>query len=218
MSIFFSQRVKHKIRTGEMHETQRNLLLMKGIVDNPVIQPKLYPSTDDDALTSQYKTHRYICVAPASLWFTKQFPAHKWLEFLKEVPADLYVYLLGSPADKKLCEEIISLSGHQNILNLAGKMKLLETASLMRDAAMNFVNDSAPMHLSSSVNAPTTAVFCSTITAFGFGPLSDDACVVETDVELDCRPCGLHGLAACPEKHFNCANTIDKEKLLDRIR
>jgi ADP-heptose:LPS heptosyltransferase len=43
----------------------------------------------------------------------------------------------------------------------------------MKDAAMNYVNDSAPMHFASAVNAPVTAVYCSTIPAFGFGPLSD---------------------------------------------
>ena len=83
---------------------------------------------------------------------------------------------------------------------------------------LNFVNDSAPMHLASSVNAPVTAIFCSTVTSFGFGPLSDNSVVLETDEKLDCRPCGLHGLRECPEKHFKCAISIEKEKLLERVR
>ena len=217
-SVFFSLRVKHKIREGEYHETERNLKLIEHLVKEPLKKPRLYPSSQDDALTSQYKTHQYICVAPASLWFTKQYPADKWVEFIKELPSDLYVYFLGSPSDFDLCAGIIKDSGHQNALNLAGKLKLLETTSLQRDARMNFVNDSAPMHLASSVNAPVTAIFCSTVTSFGFGPLSDDSVVLETDEKLDCRPCGLHGLRECPEKHFKCAISINKEKLLERAR
>lgn len=217
-SIFFSRRVKHRIKEGEYHETERNLLLIRHLVEQRINRPVLYPSKQDDALTSQYKTHRYICVAPASLWQTKQFPADKWVEFLKAVPEDLYVYHLGSTADEKLCDEIIQESAHKNSMNLAGKLKLLETASLQRDALMNFVNDSAPMHLASAVNAPVTAIFCSTIIAFGFGPLSDDSAVVETKKQLDCRPCGLHGLRECPEKHFDCAYTINKKDLLKRIQ
>ncbi len=85
-SIFFSRRVKHRIKEGEYHETERNLLLIKHLVEQTENRPVLYPSKQDDALTSQYKTHRYICVAPASLWQTKQFPADKWVEFLKAVP------------------------------------------------------------------------------------------------------------------------------------
>ena len=84
----------------------------------------------------------------------------------------------------------------------------------MTNATMNYVNDSAPMHMASAMNAPTTAIFCSTIPDFGFGPLSDQARIVETDENLECRPCGLHGFKKCPEGHFKCANTIDTESLL----
>lgn len=217
-SIFFSKRLKHKIREGEFHETERNLLLIQNLVQETEKRPVLYPSKQDDALTSQYKTHKYICVAPASLWHTKQYPADKWVEFLQQLPDDLYVYFLGSPADHALCEDIIKRSSHNNSMNLAGKLKLLETASLQRDALMNFVNDSAPMHLASAVNAPVTAIFCSTVPAFGFGPLSTDSVVLETEEKLDCRPCGLHGLRECPEKHFDCAYTIKTERLLKRVQ
>ncbi len=216
-SLFFGRRVKHLIGSG-MHETLRNLMLISHLTDQHRERPMLYPSVQDDARTSQYKTHRYICVAPASLWHTKQYPAIKWIEFLGSVPGDVYVYFLGSDADRALCDEIIAGSGLPHTLNLAGKLSLLETASLQRDAAMNFVNDSAPMHLASSVNAPVTAVFCSTIPKFGFGPLSENSYIVETDRQLSCRPCGLHGRKECPEGHFDCAMTIDVEKLLERIK
>jgi ADP-heptose:LPS heptosyltransferase len=73
---------------------------------------------------------------------------------------------------------------------------------------MNYVNDSAPMHLCSATNAPVTAVYCSTVPAFGFGPLSNQNKIAQINELLPCRPCGLHGYNKCPEKHFNCANNI----------
>jgi heptosyltransferase-2 len=218
LSLFFSRRVKHKIKAGDAHETERNISLIKHLVEDPNNKPRLYPSAHDDALSSQYKSHKYICVAPASLWFTKQYPAGKWVDFIKKLPDELYVYFLGSSSDRDLCAEIIRESAHNNSLNLSGKLKLLETTSLMRDATMNFVNDSAPMHLASSVNARLTVVYCSTVLSFGFGPLSEDSTIVETDEILKCRPCGLHGKKACPEKHFDCANTIKTEHLLNRLQ
>jgi heptosyltransferase-2 len=216
-SLFFTKRVKHNIRKGRVHEVERNLNLIRHLCNKLVARPYLYPSNRDDAVTSQYKTNKYICIAPASLWYTKQYPHEKWVDFVKALPENLYVYLLGSASDHSLCESIIRDADRPNILNLAGKLKLLETASLQRDAAMNFVNDSAPMHLASAVNAPVTAVFCSTIPDFGFGPLSEDSDIVETEEKLDCRPCGLHGLTACPEKHFKCALNIKTERLISRI-
>ncbi|HEX4850775.1 MAG TPA: glycosyltransferase family 9 protein, partial [Puia sp.] len=60
-------------------------------------------------------------------------------------------------------------------------------------------------------------VYCSTIPAFGFGPLSDERFIVEIEGPLYCRPCGLHGYRACPEKHFDCAYKIRDEQLLQTL-
>ncbi len=127
------------------------------------------------------------------------------------------IYLLGSGADEKLCSGIIKSASHKNAQNLAGKLTLLQTAALMKDASMNFVNDSAPQHLGSAMNAPITAIFCSTVSEFGFGPMSDNSVIIETKEKLDCRPCGLHGLKSCPEKHFKCATSIKTGQLLERL-
>ena len=74
---------------------------------------------------------------------------------------------------------------------------------------MNYVNDSAPLHIASAMNAPVTAYFCSTLPSFGFGPLSDNANVIQTKQTLECRPCGLHGKRKCPQQHFNCGHQIE---------
>jgi heptosyltransferase-2 len=103
------------------------------------------------------------------------------------------------------------------IINLAGKLSLLESAALMKEAQMNFTNDSAPLHLASAVNAPVTVVYCSTTPDFGFGPLSDNSVIVQIQEDLSCRPCGLHGRTSCPEVHFKCAVDINLEALRARI-
>jgi len=216
-SFLFNKRVKHTIRKGNRHETERNLELVKTITDDTAFQVKLYPSQHDYAKMSQYKTVKYISISPASLWFTKQYPKEKWIEFINEIDKELRIYFLGSKNDYEICEEIIKISRHTNSLNLSGKLSFLESAALMKDAKMNYMNDSAPMHLASAVNARVTAIYCSTVPSFGFGPLSDDSVVVETNEKLDCKPCGLHGLKKCPEKHFKCALTINTSDLLERL-
>ncbi|MCD4791470.1 MAG: glycosyltransferase family 9 protein [Bacteroidales bacterium] len=216
-SFLFNKRVKHTIRKGNRHETERNLDLVRTITDDTAFPVKLYPSQRDYAKMSQYKTVKYISISPASLWFTKQYPKEKWIEFINEIDKELRIYFLGSKNDYEICEEIIKISRHTNSLNLSGKLSFLESAALMKDAKMNYMNDSAPMHLASAVNARVTAIYCSTVPSFGFGPLSDDSVVVETNEKLDCKPCGLHGLKKCPEKHFKCALTINTSDLLERL-
>ncbi|MEJ2594938.1 MAG: glycosyltransferase family 9 protein, partial [bacterium] len=158
---------------------------------------------------------------PGSLWFTKQYPEEKWNEFIDKVinlHPDMYIYLLGSSNEKGLCDRIFQRSAKQeNLLNLAGKFTLLESAALMRDARMNYVTDSAPMHLASSVNAPTTAVYCSTVPEFGFGPLSKKSFIIQAQEDIPCKPCGLHGFRKCPKKHFDCAYKIRVEQLVETL-
>ena len=219
LSWFFSRRVPHYISQSVkgQHEADRNLSLLGPVFSNAERQLKLYPTKEDLAHTSALKPSPYICIAPASLWFTKQLPEALWVEFVKKVPQHIHVYLLGSAADKNLCRRIIEDAGHPNAMELAGRLSLLESAALMRDALMNYVNDSAPLHLCSAVNAKTTAIFCSTVPNFGFGPLSDDAAVVETSEPLSCRPCGLHGHKSCPQKHFICGNSINTNLMINRL-
>jgi heptosyltransferase-2 len=166
---------------------------------------------------ARWKQGTYYTISPASLWFTKQYPEEKWVELINTIPFETPVYLLGSKSDNELCQSIIQKSVNKVCVDLSGKLTFLESAALMKGARMNFTNDSAPMHLASAVNAPVTAIYCSTTPDFGFGPLSDHRAVVEVPAKLDCRPCGLHGYRACPEKHFRCANNIPVALLRERL-
>ncbi|MGJ8661349.1 MAG: glycosyltransferase family 9 protein, partial [Bacteroidota bacterium] len=205
MSFLYSKSYAHEIGNGE-HEVDRNLSLLKSLNINSLIRrPSLFPSTVDEEKVLSYKSNPYFCIAPASVWATKQLPKAKWIELIQKLSKSGQVYVLGSPDDKDFCQDIINDSGITAI-NLAGNLSLLQSAALMRDAERSFVNDSGPLHLASSVNAKVTAFFCSTIPAFGFGPLSDDSKVLEESKNLDCRPCGLHGYKVCPKGHFKCGD------------
>lgn len=210
LSFLFSKRIPHIV--GNRHETERNQDLIAAFTDDRPAKPRLYPTQADEENVKPYKTSPYITVSPASVWFTKQYPKEKWLSFLQHLPQANPVYLLGAPNDQALCEQL--KAAHPNAVNLSGTLSFLQSAALMKDAAMNYVNDSAPLHFASAVNAPVTAVYCSTVPAFGFGPLSDDRHIVEIRQPLDCRPCGLHGYKACPRGHFNCAYKIEDAQLL----
>lgn len=216
LSFFFTKKIKHRIGNSEtnVHEIDRNYDLISSLTSLKRANVKLYPSQNDFLFVEKYKKEKYTCIAPASVWFTKQFPKDKWAELINASNNNTICYLLGSSNDAELCDNIAKLCPTKKVINLSGKLSLLQTAALMRDAAMNYVNDSAPIHLASAVDANTTAVFCSTIPAFGFGPLAEHSKVVETKELLSCRPCGLHGLKACPEGHFKCAYNIKIEQLI----
>jgi len=213
-SFTFTHRIQHDLESN-LHEIDRNQKLIEFMTDENRELPKLYPSEKNFEKIRVFQQGRYVCVAPTSVWFTKQLPADQWINFLNSISDQVeQVYLLGAPADQFLCENIKTQTQHKQVVNLAGQLSFLESAALMKGAWMNYVNDSAPMHIASAMNAPVAAVFCSTVPSFGFGPLSENAHVIQTAEKLACRPCGLHGYKTCPQGHFKCATTISIQSMV----
>lgn len=216
-SFCYNKKIKHYIEapgtSHPIHETARNQQLITDITDDRPALPALYPTPAAYAEIAPLQQQAYICMAPASVWFTKQFPEDKWVSLIDYIGTTYPVYLIGGPGDQSLANNIIRQCKHDRVISLCGKLDYLASAALMQGAEMNYVNDSAPLHFATAMHAPVTAIFCSTVPAFGFGPLRDNGRVVETTIPLSCRPCGLHGHRACPEGHFACAYTITNEQL-----
>jgi ADP-heptose:LPS heptosyltransferase len=226
MSMFYTHKVNHliphKSEGGVWHEVQRNLQLLQKadpnlkIVDNSKIYKPELPLTEKNfAKVAPHIEGDYFVIAPASVWFTKAWSEHKYRELTIELAKLGKVLFIGAPTDKELCDRI--RLDIPNTENLCGGLNLLDSAALMKKAKRVFVNDSAPLHLASCVNAKTTAIFCSTVPEFGYTPLADDSVVVDVGNALTCRPCGLHGYKSCPLGHFKCAEDIEIKKVLSTI-
>ncbi len=227
LSMFYTNKVNHQIphmQNGHLwHEVQRNLELLK------ILKPELIISNDSkkykpevpiqqkhlDKISEYEKVESYFVMAPASVWFTKAWSEHKYRELTERLATMGVVYLIGGPTDFDLCERIRKDIPHT--VNLCGKLGLLDSAALMKNARRVFVNDSAPLHLASAVNAKTTAIFCSTVKEFGYFTLADDSVIIDSPEKLSCRPCGLHGHKSCPQMHFNCSEKIQIETVVNTI-
>ena len=207
LSFFFSKRYSHEMKPN-WHEVDRNLCLISDLVAAPIRRPQLFPSKEDLNSVQIYQDVPYYCLAPTSVWFTKQAPLEIWFKLIDKLAAtNAQIYLLGAPSDRAYLDEIVKNTRSTQVINLAGQLPLLQSAALMAGAKHNYVNDSGPLHLASATNAPVSAFFCSTVPEFGFGPLSDYSEMIEVK-DLDCRPCGIHGHRACPKGHFKCGKDL----------
>lgn len=226
LSFFYTHKVNHLIPhksiSGNWHEVQRNLQLLQKaeptlkIEDNSKIyKPELPLQQKHLDKVAPHTSGDYFVVAPASVWFTKAWSEHKYRELTQELAKLGRVIFIGAPTDKDLCDRI--RKDIPQTENLCGQLNLIDSAALMQKAKRVFVNDSAPLHLASCVNAKTTAIFCSTVPEFGYTPLADDSVVVDVGNTLSCRPCGLHGYKACPLGHFKCAEDIAIQQVLATI-
>jgi heptosyltransferase II len=215
LAFFFTRRVPHVIGDGR-HEVDRLGALVEHLTNKERPYPRLYPGAEERADVSRRlgaANHQpYVCMAPASVWYTKQWPEERWVDLLRLVGRDHRVFLIGSPGDRGLAERIAAAAGQGEVV--AGELSLLATAALLQGATMTYANDSAPLHMAGAVGAPVTAIFCSTVPAFGFGPLLASGRVAQTNEALSCRPCGLHGHRACPRGHFRCAGSISAAQVV----
>lgn len=205
-SFLFTHQATHQFKKG-IHEIHRYHSLAKNITKfSEAFLPKLYP---DESLNVKIPLSKnYVCFFPGSIWATKQLPPSKWIELSNKISSATDIYLCGSASEKSLCEYIKAKSGRENIYNYAGQFSLSELLSVIKQSKRVYCNDSAPLHIASALNVPATAFFCSTVTDFGFYPLSSKSEVIEVK-DLNCRPCGIHGYKECPKHHFQCGLLIN---------
>lgn len=103
-------------------------------------------------------------------------------------------------------------SGHAH--DLSNATSLRESCALLSCCRTLVSGDSGPMHLATAVGTPVIALFGPTTREWGFYPAGPYDRVLEK--KLECRPCSLHGLAACP-RNGECLAGISPQNVLEAL-
>jgi len=175
--------VEHSAKLHEI-ENHRNLMRALGIgskslpcidVDVPLVsgvQPKTYIVFH--AWSSGYKSH------------LREWPEEYWVELAARVVGSLGfdIVLTGAPCDLARTQELrlkIGPRSKGNVVSLAGKLSLSETARVLRDAVAVVSVNTGIMHLAAAVGSAVVAINGPT-SALRWGPLGDRAVSVNTDL------------------------------------
>lgn len=166
--------------------------------------------------SSNKKENDFLAVAPGAGFFTKRWPLEYFSELIRTVlNKTVYgIFILGSNEEATGFER---LKISDRVINLAGKLTLLETAILINRVKVLLTNDSGLMHLATAVRTPVIAIFGSTVKEFGFFPFRGEHIIIENS-NLRCRPCSHIGKKTCPKKHFNCMMQIKPEKVWTQLK
>jgi len=122
------------------------------------------------------------------------------------------IALLGSPKDKAACDEIVALTGPQNLFNAAGATRLDEAIALIGRASAVVANDSGLLHIASALNRPVIALY---------GPTDPDHAPPFSDLarsmslRLECSPCRQR---ECPLGHHNCMEKMESAMVWQELR
>lgn len=163
-----------------------------------------------DALPTMFQNGYTILVIGGS-YFTKQIPINK-LKEITEV-STLPLVLLGGKEDVVIAEQLQQLY-KEKTLNLCGKLKLNQSASMIQQAQKVITSDTGLMHIAAAYKKEIISLWGNTIPEFGMGPyLADDKSQLLEVKNLSCRPCSKLGYKKCPKGHFKCMNEIQIPKI-----
>jgi ADP-heptose:LPS heptosyltransferase len=105
----------------------------------------------------------------------------------------------------------------KGIIDRTGKSKIKDFFDTIASCGAVISSDSGPLHVAVALKKPTVGIFGSTTKHFGFYPAFDGVRIVEDD-SVECRPCDVHGLAACPKGHFDCMKRLTPDKVLQVLK
>lgn len=159
---------------------------------------------------------KLVCLFPGATIDERLWPEDRWASVID------YLYdqgfqplLLGASLEKTQCLGIQNACHSGNVINLCGKMSLLETAWLFKRSEFLISTDSGILHLGVICNLPTISLFGSGIIK-KWAPKGKNHRIVSLD--LLCSPCTKYGYTPpCPNEKL-CMMGIKTETVIDAIK
>jgi heptosyltransferase-2 len=159
-----------------------------------------------------------IAMAPGAGFYSKRWPVDNFLELAKICIEHMQaqIVLLGNEKEKSLCCAIQNSLG-SNVINVTGKLSLLQSAAALQHSHLLVSNDTGLMHMATAVKTPVVAIFGSTSQELGFFPVGHAVTIIENKT-LSCRPCTHIGRETCPRKHFRCMTAITPGMVFEAVQ
>jgi len=158
-----------------------------------------------------------VGIAPGSKHATKRWTPEGFssvINFLTD-KKKAKIIIFGSQADQEIVQSL-KIENHQSVLDVTGKLSLLESATFMNHCELVLTNDSGLMHLASALKKKVVAIFGSTTEELGFFPYTTEHIVIQNK-NLSCRPCSYIGRKKCPREHFKCMKEIEAEQVISPV-
>ncbi|MCK4521242.1 MAG: glycosyltransferase family 9 protein [Nanoarchaeota archaeon] len=218
-SYFLTKNVKYK---QGIHEVEKNLSLLKAIncpikETIPELDVKKQDITKIKRILAKNKINKRIVINPFAGYPSKEWPLEKFAELIDNLikKYKTKIIIIGGSNDIQKSESLLQkIQNKDKIINLTGKLKLMQTAALLSLSDLLIGVDSGPMHMASAVG-------CKTITLIGptdyrrWGPYGDKKEHIIIKRNVKCWPCGL--LYKC-DYDKKCMLSITVEDVLEKVR
>lgn len=155
----------------------------------------------------------FVALVIGAAHATKRLPEDQLIALCREISVP--VALLGGPADEASGAAIATAVGDQ-VYNLCGKLRLHQSADVLRQSQVVISHDTGLMHIAAALGKTILSVWGNTVPEFGMYPYLPGSENGQTSFEvagLDCRPCSKIGYLECPKGHFACMRQQNVSKI-----
>ncbi len=146
-----------------LHAIDRNLNLLKTIgIKSKDNKLELFISNKEkkfiDHLLKKNKIKNFVIIHPGSGGNLKLYDNKKFAEIGDYLAKNYTVVLTGSNSESWMTQEIMN-EMNSNVINLIGKLNLMQLAELIKRSKLFISPDSGPMHLAKAVNTKLISLF-----------------------------------------------------------
>ena len=152
-----------------------------------------------------------IVLCPGAAWKMKRWPSYHWKELIKELRNFKFIILGGE--EDFFCEDLVAVD-RTRVVNMAGKLSLIQSCELISRAPMVIGADTGLIHVADILGIQGISLMGPT--AFGF-PSGESIVVLEK--KLSCRPCSKDGRGKCSQQIWQrCMIEISPQEVALKVR
>ncbi len=163
------------------------------------------------------KNGQWVGIAPFSKHKEKIYPLDKMENIISNLVKNpsLTIFLFGAGSEERATLQKWE-SKYPHVVNVSGKVNLINELLLISYLDVMVSMDSANMHLASLVETPVVSIWGATHPNLGFYGFNQDiANAIQTEIE--CRPCSVYGEVPCARGDYACLTRIKESTILNRI-
>ncbi len=158
----------------------------------------------------------YVALVLAGTYTTKRMPVEKYRKLISEIKIPFI--LLGGKSEHSMAANILEWNTG-NVIDFTGKLRINQSASLVKNAKLVIANDTGLMHIAAAFHKKILSVWGSTSPELGMYPYFPGEGSEMLEVKgLPCHPCSKLGYHKCPKKHFRCMNNIPEDRIIDWVK
>ncbi|MDO9184257.1 MAG: glycosyltransferase family 9 protein [Bacteriovorax sp.] len=165
----------------------------------------------ENKITNLIGTKKVISIVPSAAWKMKRWPLDHWKELILLLPNTQFIVLGGK--EDLFCQELEDIDP-MRVMNLAGKLSLVESCHLIQKSQLVISADTGLLHVTDVLGVNGISLMGPS--AFGFTMGSN---IKTLEVNLPCRPCSKDGSGKCSQLIWQrCMVEITPSRVANEVR